>query len=607
MWGDGEDSLNFYKELTIQKRIDDPWYAEIVEECRYGRLSEESYNFLVGLPTEHTGSWRADGTVECGKPECAALPQKWRLMAEQELDWEAMQELECPVCQAQRERRNRVLAAEDTRVRSEPYLSAPFIHKNNEPKYHAMLQRAHEQAKMQRKHVLWFAAVDTPANPAQIVNTPAKLKQRLQRFLQYHDQQTAGVPGLNILYEGMAARVAANLVKNKNVVILKHSPCTVLGWELHPADAATAPGAERFLNYMPRCIYLKFADAIWTVDKRLGPGVWPLFPVYRQWELNDAQGAKIRRPGFTLLTDYASTAFMIQGATLPAAIADCGDVSDAGGLSELMTTYVILSRVKSANGLLLLRAFCANLFQMGALPGPYCLLKLLRHRFAGSAQNTDYSPADAIEEYRTMMADYTAGRAQRQKFGATYRCKECKHMLPEEAYDVDRHDVADLHTLCIGLGSLRVCAACAQVPPSSSTSQCAKCTQQRSQGYSAPDSHVCQACHQAETYQYKACSRCRRSFQLSHLRQNAEGHRLCHECAPEAWPYRCTACNEYKPASAFNHSRKDLETAFHTRCKACEPCTACKNHFSDHRCMAPDRRLCTTCDCLLYTSDAADE
>ena len=115
-------------------------------------------------------------------------------------------------------------------------------------------------------------------------------------------------------------------------------------------------------------------------------------------KVNAAQGAKIRRHGFTLLPDYASTAFMIQGATLPAAIADCGDVSDTGGLSELMTTYAILSRVKSANGLLLLRAFCANLFQMGALPGPYCLLKLLRHRFAGSAQTTDYSPADAIEE-----------------------------------------------------------------------------------------------------------------------------------------------------------------------------------------------------------------
>ena len=262
-------------------------------------------------------------------------PGKWKRMADEGLHWPAMQALECSLCKAERDRRNRVMAGDDPRVRSEPYLSAPFIHKNNEPKYHAMLLRAYEQAKTLRKHVLWFAAVDTPENPSQIVKTPAKLKQRLQRFLQFHDQQTAGVPGLNLVYEGMQARVTEKLVKNKNIVILKHSSCTVIGWELNPLDGETSPGAERFLTYMPRVIYLKFAGATWTVDKRLGPGVWPLFPVRRTWELNAAQGSKIKRLGFTLLPDYASTAFMIQGATLRAAIADCGDVSDAAGLQGL--------------------------------------------------------------------------------------------------------------------------------------------------------------------------------------------------------------------------------------------------------------------------------
>ena len=146
----------------------------------------------------------------------------------------------------------------------------------------------------------------------------------------------------------------------------------------------------------PYCIFLKFAGATWTVDPRLGEGVWPLVPVHRTWELNAAQGSKLKRYGFTLVPDYASTAFMIQGATLQAAIADCGDVVDAGGLSELMTTYVIMSRVKSANGLLLLRAFCATLFQQGALPGPYTLLKFLRHRFASPAAES-YSPPEAIQ------------------------------------------------------------------------------------------------------------------------------------------------------------------------------------------------------------------
>ena len=137
------------------------------------------------------------------------------------------------------------------------------------------------------------------------------------------------MPGLNLLYEGMKVRVTEKLVKNKNMVILKHSSCTVVGWELHPADTATAEGAERMLNYVPRCIYLKFEGAKWTVDNRLGPGVWPLLPVYRTWELGSEQKAKIKRYGFTLVPDYASTAFMIQGATLTAAIADCGAVSQS--------------------------------------------------------------------------------------------------------------------------------------------------------------------------------------------------------------------------------------------------------------------------------------
>ena len=86
--------------------------------------------------------------------------------------------------------------------------------------------------------------------------------------------------------------------------------------------------------------------------------------MFRTWELHAAQGSHIKRHGFTLLPDYACTSFMIQGDTLRAAVADCGDVADAGGLSERMTTYVILSRVKSAIGMLLLRAFCPSMYQM---------------------------------------------------------------------------------------------------------------------------------------------------------------------------------------------------------------------------------------------------
>ena len=52
---------------------------------------------------------------------------------------------------------------------------------------------------------------------------------------------------------------------------------------------------------------------------------------------------------------YASTVFMIQGETLATSIAHCRDVNDFGGLSELVTTYVILSRVTAEAGLLLMQ------------------------------------------------------------------------------------------------------------------------------------------------------------------------------------------------------------------------------------------------------------
>ena len=177
-------------------------------------------------------------------------------MAWEGKEWPEMQQEECQYCKDERNRRNRLLEEEDARVRQEPFVSAPFIHKNNEPKYHAMLLRAAEQANTDRKYTLWIAARDIPENPTQIAKTPEKVPQRLQRFLQYHDQQTAGVPGLNIVYEGMQARVTEKLVKRQDMVILKHSP----------GDRRRIDGAERLLNYLPKCIFLKFEGATWVVD-----------------------------------------------------------------------------------------------------------------------------------------------------------------------------------------------------------------------------------------------------------------------------------------------------------------------------------------------------
>ncbi len=137
--------------------------------------------------------------LACGNDACAELPTTWREMALNRATWEDMQAMECDFCKKERSRRNRLLEQSDERVKQEPFLSAPYVHRNNEPKYHAMLLRAVEMAKRNPGgplHILWIRAHDTPHNPQEIPCTAEKVQKDKEHFLQFHDQKTAGIPGL---------------------------------------------------------------------------------------------------------------------------------------------------------------------------------------------------------------------------------------------------------------------------------------------------------------------------------------------------------------------------------------------------------------------------
>ena len=84
------------------------------------------------------------------------------------------------------------------------------------------------------------------------------------------------------------------------------------------------------LNYTPEVLYVQFPGVRWQLSG-LPQGVLPVQPVQRTWELNKSTGVLIKREGFTLVNDFASTAFMTQGETLEAMIADCGDIWEVVG------------------------------------------------------------------------------------------------------------------------------------------------------------------------------------------------------------------------------------------------------------------------------------
>ena len=56
---------------SASKRIKDPWYSTLIDECRAGNLSDEKYNCLHGYPTLKCGSWLDD----TAPPKCLCQQQ----------------------------------------------------------------------------------------------------------------------------------------------------------------------------------------------------------------------------------------------------------------------------------------------------------------------------------------------------------------------------------------------------------------------------------------------------------------------------------------------------------------------------------------------------
>ena len=198
------------------------------------------------------------------------------------------------------------------------------------------------------------------------------------------------------MYMGMRAIVNEKLAKGARITILKHAPCTIVGWELHRADKLRTVGSQRVLQELPIVIYLKFDNAEWQISETLGKGVFPLAPVSRTWEATKNTHVKVSRKGFALVPDVACTGRMQQNTTCDAFIAECGDVCDRPSPTETTTAYLTLSRVRRADTILILRPFSLRPFQQGCPPGPVCLHKLLRARFAPAPGDASYTPEQAV-------------------------------------------------------------------------------------------------------------------------------------------------------------------------------------------------------------------
>ena len=135
-----------------------------------------------------------------------------------------------------------------------------------------MLLRAVEWAKRSQSkplQFLWVRAQNTHCNPKDIGRTPETFDEQLEHFLQLHDQQTGGIPGLFPAFIGLRVRFTEKIKISPKVIVLTHFTSVIVGLELHPADVSVLEQDCSFecrLMCLPKVFFLQVDGATWQIE-----------------------------------------------------------------------------------------------------------------------------------------------------------------------------------------------------------------------------------------------------------------------------------------------------------------------------------------------------
>ena len=100
------------------------------------------------------------------------------------------------------------------------------------------------------------------------------------------------------------------------------------------------------------------------------------------WTLDKAGNVKIIRWGFPIAPDFGGTAHAYCGATMSATLGDLLPWHKKPTLEDMLRAYIIKSRVKQADKIILAQPYSPHLFRQGLLPGPKMLLDVLLKKVA---------------------------------------------------------------------------------------------------------------------------------------------------------------------------------------------------------------------------------
>ena len=143
------------------------------------------------------------------------------------------------------------------------------------------------------------------------------------------------------------------------------------------------------LTSHPELVYLKFENAKWRIHKDLERGVYPMKVNGKTWIVHEGTKICAKRRGFQFVPDFGQTAHSVQGASLSAVIVDCFEVDHCSKITDMLATYIGLSRVRTKEALLISQPFSPALFCNGQPPGPEILMKVVGREIAADVGQKD--------------------------------------------------------------------------------------------------------------------------------------------------------------------------------------------------------------------------
>ena len=139
----------------------------------------------------------------------------------------------------ERRRRCCVLAStgdEAARHLQQPFAVAPFVHPFRHPSYHATQLRALNFAKATGSRLHWTVAYDKMVGGEEKGSLETK-EQRKERWLEFHDRFTSGIPGLLPLVMDLPIRFTESLGKaEREMGIFKHTRGIFRGFQLEEEE-----------------------------------------------------------------------------------------------------------------------------------------------------------------------------------------------------------------------------------------------------------------------------------------------------------------------------------------------------------------------------------